>query len=96
MILTKEERHFIYCIMLAEAEDPSYHNVDGNQRLSTENGLCWMFKVLFDSIDFYKARKETLPELDRFHVADWWGITWSPNKMIPRIAALKQCIEDTY
>lgn len=56
--LTKEQRHSVYLIMLAESENPSFHFYPkrGEKCSSIENGLCFMFKVLFGENWFYHNR----------------------------------------
>lgn len=99
MKLTKLQRYTAYCLMLEEAQSPSYfifkNEVDS--RLSTDCGLCRLFKVLFDSGDFYNSPQETLPEL--YNKMPNTSSVWFPQDKHgwqQRIALLKQCIIETH
>jgi hypothetical protein len=97
MKLSKKERFLAYSIMLAEAENPSNFILTdiGNVRKSNECGLCFMFKLLWDSDDLYFKREETLPELADKLAEESQYIPYTEEGWQKRIELLKQCINET-
>lgn len=95
MKLNKSQRFTAYCIMLAELDEPGMYWVEATKsmRSSTENGLCWLYKQLFDSTFDYFF-ENILPELSKFESNDWWSS--SPTDWLVRAEALKQCIIETH
>jgi hypothetical protein len=78
--------------MLAEIKNPGMYIIRGKMRSSVENGLCWLYKTIFDEKFDYNF-KDLLPELSKYEDADWWGdlpANWEIRKKV-----LKQKIEET-
>ena len=94
MKLTKLQRYTAYCILLEEAERPSIlpDFYDGEMRGTKENGLCWMWKLVFGSDDLYRYNHTLVPELHEKSSALPY---FSFNNWEQRIAALKECIKET-
>ena len=102
MILTKDERHKLYKKMLEYSEHPALldhpTNPEGGKRMTNENGLCFMAKLLTGS-DIVYDTSICLPELSQFENEKWWGEYLGEDRVLvykPRIAALKQCILETH
>ena len=95
MKLTKIQRYTSYCILLEEAERPSMllDVYDGEMRGTKENGLCWMWRLVFGSEDLYGHNQTLVPELHEKSSALPY---FSFNNWKERIAALKACIEETH
>lgn len=96
MKLTKLQRYTAYCILLAEAENPStleHPDFDGEYRQTNESGLCLMWRMIFGTLDLYYYAETLTPELynNRKH-KDW---VWAFYNWEERISALKACIKET-
>ena len=94
MKLTRLQRHTAYIIMLAEIENPSMWDYREEQRSSIENGLCWLYKMIFDN-DFDYSFNDLLPELRKYFKEDWWSRCYLKDKWDVRKSALQQCIIET-
>ena len=97
MKLTKLQRYTVYCIMLEEAENPSMliglYPIEAKCRSTVENGLCWMYMLIFGNYDMYDHHKRMFPELNNQspYFPDFGFNSWEERK-----EALKKCIELTH
>lgn len=109
MKLTKLQRYTVYCIMLEEAENPSMlidlypieaenqsmliDPIEAKCRSTVENGLCWMYMLIFGNYDMYDHHKRMFPELNNQspYFPDFGFNSWEERK-----EALKKCIELTH
>ena len=99
MKLTKLQRYTAYCILLEEAENPSLfthpYYKDGVFRRSDENGLCWMWTMVFGDESLYWFHEMLTPEL--YEISKDYGFYYLMfNNWEERKEALKQCIIETH
>lgn len=95
MKLTKSQRFIAYCILLSECENPSTYlhpDISPTPSSSRNRGLCWMWRMIFDTKELYYDEGELLPELNRrIHSPNWPEIgDWEARKEI-----LIECINET-
>lgn len=83
--------------MLEEAENPSMlidlYPIEAKYRSTVENGLCWMYMLIFGNYDMYDHHKRMFPELNNQspYFPDFGFNSWEERK-----EALKKCIELTH
>lgn len=83
--------------MLEEAENP--HTMEnpyrkGEFRGTAENGICWMYKMMFGNDDMYFHREIMFPEL--YKKVSEFKTNGFLDGTEERIEALKQCIIETH
>ncbi len=95
MKLNKSERHTAYIILLHAAEQP-YETQSTYRRLTTDFGMCFMFKNITGISEVYQELEEYLPEYcacQKKSGEDWPSYNtrgWNIRK-----DWLKQCIKQT-
>jgi hypothetical protein len=97
MKLTKLQRYTAYCIMLAEAENPSKREILTGG--STDAGLCFLYRILFDDNKLYYFAKRILPELYRMipdKNPDKENLRIVKEGWVKRKQLLNQCIQETH
>lgn len=99
--LNRLQRYTAYCIMLAEAENPSsFINHAGVERKTNAHGICFMASGVFSEdpsdllkrLDYHEVEKlfpEYFPKFDNLILTE--DPTWPK-----RIKLLKQCISETH
>jgi len=86
---TAEQRLEIYKRLLRESLSPSEVMVD-KKRSTKELGICWMYRMLYNTTVLYGRFEETLPELYAKANPDCSVYMW--NDWDEREKALAQCI----
>jgi len=100
MKLTKEQRHSIYCIMLAEAENPTIEKCFMFNYSSTDYGFCNMLSRIFPGYNRYNSDlflsltelQNKKPKRIKDNNTYWFKSgNWTKRKQL-----LKQCAKEAY